>query len=221
MTLPANHPRLTKRPFTPGELLADGIVHAVALVAGLIAFAVLLAHVIGKGNLGTFAALAVYAAGYFAMFGFSAAYNLVPISPLKWVLRRFDHSAIYLMIAGTYTAVVVHFENVVFAAVLAGIVWTGAILGAVVKLVWPGRLDGLAVVAYIALGVVGLAAIGPAREALPGPSLVLLLLGGATYVAGVAFYRWHRLKFHNAIWHLCVAVAAGLHFAAVAIAVAA
>jgi hemolysin III len=115
---------------------------------------------------------------------------------------------------------VVHFDNVVFAAILAGIVWTGAILGAVVKIALPGRLDGLAVLAYIALGMVGLAAIGPAREALPGPSLVLLVLGGVTYVAGVAFYRWHALRFHNAIWHLCVAIAAALHFAAVAVAVA-
>ncbi len=221
MSLPENHPRLTKRPFTTGELLADGIVHAVALVAGVIAFSVLLGHVLGQGHFGTFAALAVYAAGYFAMFGFSLAYNMVPPSPLKWVLRRFDHSAIYLMIAGTYTAIVVHFEDGIVAIVLAAIVWTGAILGALVKIVLPGRMDGLAVLVYIALGAVGLAAIGPARAALPGPSLVLLVLGGVTYVAGVAFYRWHRLKFHNAIWHLCVAVAAGLHFAAVALAVAA
>lgn len=221
MSLPENHPRLTKRPFTTGELLADGIVHAVALVAGLIAFSALLGHVLGMGDFGTFAALAVYAAGYFAMFGFSLAYNMVPPSPLKWVLRRFDHSAIYFMIAGTYTAVVIHFEDGLVAIILAGIVWTGAILGAVVKIALPGRLDGLAVLAYIALGMVGIAAIGPASAALPGPSLVLLVLGGVTYVAGVAFYSWHRLKFHNAIWHLCVAVAAGLHFAAVAIAVAA
>lgn len=220
MSLPDNHPRLTKRPFSTGELLADGIVHAVALVVGLVAFSLLLGHVLGTGDVGKFAALAVYAAGYFAMFGFSLAYNMVPPSPLKWVLRRFDHSAIYVMIAGTYTAIVVHFDNVLFAAVLAGIVWAGAILGAVVKIALPGRLDGLAVLAYIALGMVGLAAIGPAREALPGPSLVLLVLGGVTYVAGVAFYRWHALRFHNAIWHLCVAVAAALHFAAVAVAVA-
>lgn len=220
MSLPENHPRLTKRPFTTGELLADGIVHAVALLVGVIAFSLLLGHVLQTGEVGTFAALAVYAAGYFAMFGFSLAYNMVPPSPLKWVLRRFDHSAIYVMIAGTYTAIVVHFDNVTFAAVLAGIVWTGAIAGAVVKIALPGRLDGVAVVAYIALGMVGLAAIGPAREALPGPSLLLLVLGGVTYVAGVAFYRWHGLRFHNAIWHLCVAVAAALQFAAVAIAVA-
>jgi hemolysin III len=146
---------------------------------------------------------------------------MVPPSPLKWVLRRFDHSAIYIMIAGTYTAIVVHFDNVTFAAILAGIVWTGAILGAVVKIALPGRYDRLAVVTYIALGWVGVAAIGPAREALPGPSLVLLVLGGITYVAGVAFYSWHRLRFHNAIWHLFVAVAAALHFVAIAIAVAA
>jgi len=220
MSLPDNHPRLTKRPFSTGELLADGIVHAVALLAGVIAFAVLLGHVLGRGDLGMFAALAVYAAGYFAMFGFSLAYNMVPPSALKWVLRRFDHSAIYIMIAGTYTAIVVHFENWVFAIVLAGVVWTGAILGAVVKIVLPGRYDRLSVLAYIALGWVGVAAVGPAREALPGVSLWLLVLGGLTYVAGVGFYRWHGLKFHNAIWHLFVAVAAGLHFAAVAVAVA-
>lgn len=220
MTLPADHPRLKKRPFSTGELLADGIVHAVALLAGVIAFAVLLGHVLGRGEIGTFAALAVYAAGYFAMFGFSLAYNMVPPSGLKWVLRRFDHSAIYVMIAGTYTAVVVQFHDWVFAAVLAGVVWAGAILGAVVKIALPGRYDRLSVLAYIALGWVGVAAVGPAREALPGVSLWLLGLGGVTYVAGVGFYRWHGLKFHNAIWHLCVAVAAGLHFAAVAVAVA-
>lgn len=220
MSLPADHPRLKKRPFSTGELLADGIVHAVALLAGVIAFAVLLGHVLGRGEIGTFAALAVYAAGYFAMFGFSLAYNMVPNSALKWVLRRFDHSAIYVMIAGTYTAVVVQFDDWVFAAVLAGVVWAGAILGAVVKIALPGRYDRLSVLAYIALGWVGVAAVGPAREALPGVSLWLLALGGVTYVAGVGFYRWHGLKFHNAIWHLFVAVAAGLHFAAVAVAVA-
>ena len=220
MSLPDDHPRLKKRAFSTGELLADGIVHAAALLAGVIAFAVLLGHVLGQGDVGTFAALAVYAAGYFAMFGFSLAYNMVPPSALKWVLRRFDHSAIYVMIAGTYTAVVVQFEDWVFAAVLAGVVWGGAILGAVVKIALPGRFDRLSVLAYIALGWVGVAAIGPAREALPGVSLWLLALGGVTYVAGVGFYRWHGLKFHNAIWHLFVAVAAGLHFAAVAVAVA-
>ena len=152
--------------------------------------------------------------------GFSLAYNMAPPSPLKWVLRRFDHSAIYIMIAGTYTAIVAQFDDALWAMVLAGVVWTGAILGAVVKIALPGRYDRLSLIAYIALGWVGVLAIGPASASLPGVSLWLIVAGGLTYVAGVAFYKCHALRFHNAIWHLFVAIAAGLHFAAVALAVA-
>lgn len=217
-SLPADHPRLKKRPFTTGELLADGIVHAAALVAGLIAFSVLIQQVLSQARFGTLAALAVYAAGYFLMFGFSLAYNMTPPSPLKWLLRRFDHSAIYLMIAGTYTAILAQFPPTPLVWVMGAVVWAGAVLGAVVKIALPGRFDRLAVLAYVALGWVGVLAIGPARDALPGPSLWLIVAGGLTYVAGVGFYKWHRLRFHNAIWHLFVAVAAGLHFAAIALA---
>jgi hemolysin III len=221
MSLPADHPRLKKRPFTPDEVLADGIVHALALVAGLLAFSVLLSQVIGRGDLALFVALAVYAAGWFLMFGFSLAYNMVPPSALKWRLRRFDHSAIYIMIAGTYTAVVAQFDDTAFALALAGVVWAGAILGAVVKLALPGRFDRLSLLAYVALGWVGVLAIGPARAALPAASLWLIGLGGVIYVVGVAFYKWHALRFHNAIWHLFVLVAAALHFVAISLAVAA
>lgn len=220
MSLPDQHPRLTKRPFSTAELLADGIVHTLALLAGVIAFSLLLGHVLERAEFGLFAALAVYAAGYFLMFGFSLAYNMTPPSALKWLLRRFDHSAIYVMIAGTYTAIVVQFDQPLWAWALGITVWFGAMLGVVVKVVLPGRYDRLSVIAYIALGWVGVLAIGPARASLPGVSLGLIVAGGLTYVAGVAFYKWHALRFHNAIWHLFVAIAAGLHFAAVALAVA-
>ncbi|MCU0901119.1 MAG: hemolysin III family protein [Cypionkella sp.] len=219
MSLPGDHPRLTKRPFTLGELVADGVVHAIALLAGLIAFSALLYHVLARQEFALFAALAIYAAGFFLMFGFSLAYNMAPPSALKWMLRRFDHSAIYIMIAGTYTAILAQFDPSWQVWVLGAVVWAGAVLGALVKLALPGRYDRLSVVAYIALGWMGVLAIGPARASLPDVSLWLIVLGGLAYVGGVAFYKWHRLRFHNAIWHLCVAVAAGLHFAAIAIAV--
>ncbi|MFN4156208.1 MAG: PAQR family membrane homeostasis protein TrhA [Paracoccaceae bacterium] len=219
MLLPTDHPRLMKRPFSLGELVADGVVHTLALLAGIIGFSALLYHVLVRADFGLFAVLAVYAAGFFLMFGFSLAYNMAPPSALKWMLRRFDHSAIYVMIAGTYTAILAQFEPGLMVWVLGAVVWAGAVLGVVVKLALPGRYDGLAVVAYIALGLIGVLAIGPARTALPDVSLWLIVLGGITYVGGVAFYKWHRLRFHNAIWHLCVAIAAGLHFAAIAIAV--
>ena len=220
MTLPSDHYRMKKRQLSLDELLADGIVHALALLAGLIAFPLLLFHALTSAGIGTFAALAVYAAGFFLMWGFSLAYNMTPPSALKWLLRRFDHSMIYVMIAGTYTAVIPHLDSAAWAWVLGVVVWTGAALGIIVKVVLPGRYDRLSILAYILLGWVGVIAIGPVSAALPSVSLWLLAAGGLTYVAGVAFYVWERLRFQNAIWHLFVAVAAGLHFAAVAVAVA-
>lgn len=219
MSLPADHYRIKKRPLSLDELLADGIVHALALLAGLIAFPILLFHALQTAGVGTFAALAVYAAGFFLMWGFSLAYNMTPPGALKWLLRRFDHSMIYVMIAGTYTALIPHLPNG-WAWALGGVVWAGALLGIVVKVVLPGRYDRLAIGAYILLGWVGVIAAGPVSAALPAVSLWLLAAGGLTYVAGVAFYVWERLRFQNAIWHGFVAVAAGLHFAAVAVAVA-
>jgi hemolysin III len=220
MTLPADHHRLSKRDLALGELLADGIVHALALLAGVLAFPILLFHALQTAGIGTFAALTVYAAGFFLMWGFSLAYNMTPPSALKWLLRRFDHSMIYVMIAGTYTAIIPHLESAGWAWGLGLVVWTGAALGILVKVVLPGRYDRLSILAYIMLGWVGVIAIGPVSAALPAVSLWLLAAGGLTYVAGVAFYVWEQLRFQNAIWHGFVAVAAGLHFAAVAVAVA-
>jgi hemolysin III len=218
VSLPNSHPRLAKRTFTLAELIADGVVHVLALVAGLIAFAVLLARVTAHGTLAESLALAVYALGFFLMFGFSLAYNMAPPSTLKWLLRRFDHSSIYLMIAGTYTALLVQLGYHSWTLALAIVVWAGALGGIAIKLLLPGRYDGISVVFFLLLGFSGLAAAVPLYHLLPAPTLALLLIGGLIYAGGVAFYKWHRLPFHNVIWHACVAMAAGLHFAAVAFA---
>jgi hemolysin III len=219
MSLPVDHPRLKKRPYTLEELIADGVVHALALLAGLIAFSALLHHVLARAEFAQFAALTIYALGFFLMFGFSLAYNMAPASRLKWLLRRFDHSAIYLMIAGTYTAILAQVEPGPSVWLMGAVVWVGAGIGAGVKLLLPGRYDGLSLLAYLALGAMLVLLIGPMRASLPGPALWLLLAGGVTYVAGVGLYKWHALRFHNALWHLCVAVAAGLQFAGIAISV--
>ena len=159
MTLPADHYRVLKRELSLGELLADGIVHALALLAGLIAFPLLLSHGLRTAGAGTFAALTVYTAGFFLMWGFSLAYNMTPPSALKWLLRRFDHSMIYVMIAGTYTALIPHLSGA-WPWVLGAVVWTGAALGILVKVVLPGRYDRLSILAYVMLGWVGIIAIG-------------------------------------------------------------
>ncbi|MFO1114409.1 MAG: hemolysin III family protein [Beijerinckiaceae bacterium] len=216
MTLPSGHPRLSKRPFSLEELLADGIVHAVALIAGLIAFAVLIAKVATTGDFGRTASVAIYAAGFFLMFGFSLAYNVTPPSTLKWLLRRFDHASIYIMIAGTYTALLATGAAGEWGALLLGLVWIGAAGGVAIKFIFPGRLDRLSILFFLVLGGAGVVALGPLSQGLPGASFVLVLAGGATYVIGIGFYLWKSLQFQNAIWHCFVASASALHFAAVA-----
>jgi hemolysin III len=221
MSLPAAHPRLAKRALARDEVLADAVVHVLGLCFGLIAFSGLLGHVVAMGDGRLLAAMSAYAAGFFLMFGFSLAYNMADNSPQKWVLRRFDHSAIFVMIAGTYTALLVHFDSAVWAWSLALTVWIGAAGGIILKMGFPGRHDGLAIVFYVVLGAVGLVGIGPARDALPGVTITLIVAGGLVYVAGIGFYKWNALRFHNAIWHGFVLLAAGLQFAGIAVAVAA
>lgn len=221
MSHAATHPPFLSRAYSTGELLADGVVHVLALVAGLIAFPLLLNHALHVAGAGVVLALVVYAAGFFLMFGFSLAYNMVPPSALKWLLRRCDHSMIYVMIAGTYTAVLVQVGNPAWAWAIGGTVWSAALAGIAIKVVLPGRYDRLSILGYIVLGWAGGLVAAPAAEALPPVALWLLFAGGMTYVAGVGFFVWNRLRFQNAIWHLFVTVASGLHFAAIALSVAA
>jgi hemolysin III len=93
-------PLRTHRGYSHGELIADGAVHATAIVAGVIGFSVLFEKIALRADLGDALAMAAYAAGFFLLFGFSLAYNMAPPSPAKAILRRFDHASIYLMIGG-------------------------------------------------------------------------------------------------------------------------
>jgi hemolysin III len=215
MTLPANHPRLNKRPFSPGELFVDGLIHAAALLAAIVGLAVLIMLVVLKRSGVELTATIIYGACMLAMLGFSAAYNLVPASDLKWLLRRFDHSAIYLAIAGTYTPLLTQFNDSGVAWMLAAIVWGGAILGITLKLALPGRFDRAAILVYLALGASALLAVRPIMASLPPLTVTLLAIGGALYASGVLFYLWKSLKFHNAIWHGFVVAAVGCHYAAI------
>jgi len=203
------------RPHSHGELIADAAVHAAAILAGVIGFSVLFERIVERGDLGDGLAMAVYAAGFFLLFGFSCAYNMAPPSPAKAILRRFDHASIYLMIGGTYTALLSQARASLAVVALAGFVWIAVLAGATLKLLLPGRLDRFNVRLYLALGWSAVFAIKPLAAALPVGSLGLILAGGLVYSAGVAFHLWENLKFQNAIWHAFVMVAAACQFVGV------
>jgi hemolysin III len=206
--IPAHYP-------TRAEKLVDGWLHGVALVLFTFAVGTALGLAIWQGGLGMASAVAVYAVCVMTMLGCSMAYNLAENHKRKSLLRRFDHAAIFLMIAGTYTPfTAIRFDDA-WAISMTTIVWALALIGAAGKLFLPGIAKKVWLVFYVALGWMVVAALGPLLEGVPLAGLILLAIGGALYTIGVAFYVWERLPFRRAIWHGFVIAAAGVHYAAV------
>jgi hemolysin III len=197
------------------EIIADGVVHAVGILCGLIAATVLVVLTAVYASALYIVAVSIYVAGLLSMLVLSATYNLWPVSRTKWVLRRFDHSAIYVLIAATYTPFIMELRDSVTALALLIGVWCVAIFGIVLKLGWPGRFDRLAVGLYLALGWSGLMLYGSVVGSLPKLALWFVLAGGALYSLGVIFHSWRRLRFQNAIWHCFVLLGAACHYTAV------
>jgi hemolysin III len=204
------------------EHAADRWVHLLGLGLGLPAALGVVAVAAIDGVQSQLAPVALYAAGLLAMLGCSAAYNLWSSSTHRDWLRRLDHAAIFAMIAGTYTPFTLKLERA-WADGLTAAVWALAVAGIAVKLVRPRTavrlhavpLHAISVALYLALGWIGLLALGPFTASLAAPTLLLLAVGGALYTAGVIFHLWQRLPYQNAIWHGFVLVAAGVHYAAV------
>jgi len=189
--------------------------HPIGVVFGLIAATVLIVLAAVYARAIDIVAASIYVAGLLSMLVLSATYNLWPVSRAKWVLRRFDHAAIYLLIAATYTPFILELrESLLALALLAG-VWCVAIFGIVLKLRWPGRFDRLSVGLYLALGWSGLMLYDRVVSALPQMALWCVLAGGALYSLGVVFHAWRRLRFQNVIWHCFVLLGAACHYTAV------
>src|SRR5262249_10759712 len=195
------------------EIIADGAVHAIGVCLGLIGAVTLVVIAVGMERIEVTPIL-IYVIGLVTMLALSAAYNMWPVSPAKWVLRRFDHSAIYLLIAGTYTPFLAQMKNVRVSAGLGVGVWLSAVIGITLKLALPGRFDRLAVILFLLLGWSGIMAYDSLASAVPGASLWLLVIGGILYSVGALFHVWRGLRFQNAIWHGVVLLAASFHYAA-------
>src|ERR1700756_1118990 len=149
------------------EIIADGTVHAIGVCLGLIGAVTIVVIAVRIERIEVTPIL-VYVIGLVTMLALSAAYNMWRVSPAKWVLRRFARSAIYLLIAGTYTPFLVQMKGVLASAGLGVGVWLSAVIGMVLKLALPGRFDRLAVVLCLLLGWSGVIAYDSLASAWPG-----------------------------------------------------
>ncbi len=201
--------------YSRAEMIADGVVHAVGFAFALVGSIALLRFAALRASPAEAAAVSVYAAALIGLITVSAAYNLWPISRTKWVLRRFDHAFIFLLIAATYTPFMTRFPYGGPAIALFVGVWSVALFGAALKLLLPGRFDRLSIALCLILGASGGLAWEVVSTSLSGTTIALIVAGGLIYAGGVAFHLWESLRFQNAAWHGCVLLASAVFYVAI------
>lgn len=205
--------------YSRAERLSDAAVHVTGLAMALAAVPVLIVlAALLRGDAASVAGASVYGGTFLLMLSCSALYNMLDRPDWAWLLRRMDHAAIYLKIAGTYTAFALLAGT---GLALLAFVWSAALLGVVLKLISPVRFRWTGLALYLGMGWAGALAGGGLMEALPLAVIVLMLVGGSIYTLGVPFYLWQRLRFHNTIWHVFVLAASLVFYAAVTVQVVA
>lgn len=201
--------------YTLREEIASSITHGIGIVLAIAGLAVLVAFAARHGDAWHVVSCSIFGATLILCFTTSTLYHSVQVERIKRLLRTLDHSAIFLLIAGTYTPFLLVNLRGPWGWSLFAVVWTLTLLGIVLRLFLKGRLHGLVVSIYVAMGWIVVVAAQPMIERVGTGGLVLLAAGGLAYTAGVVFYKWRRLPYNHAIWHGFVLAGAALHFFAV------
>jgi hemolysin III len=200
------------------ERIADGIVHVLGIAAAVTGVAVLFGMAAETVVGATWTATMIYSAALILMLAASGSYHILADTAARPILRRIDHAAIYLKIAGTVTPLGV-LLGTGFAYVILTLVWALALMGAATKLMAKRGKMTTGWLPYFALGWAGLLLFIPLMSILSLLSLALMLVGGLLYSAGIIFYRWESLRYANAIWHIFVLLASGAFFAGITTAI--
>lgn len=205
----------TPAAYTPGEERAHVITHGFGLVLSVAGLVVLVTRSGLRGDGWRVAATAIFGATLVLLYATSTLYHSFRDAPTKRLLRKCDHAAIFLLIAGTYTPFLLVNLRGPWGWSLFGVIWALAGAGVVLKFWFTGRFRVGSTLLYIGMGWLVLVALRPMQSLVPPAALWLLVAGGLFYTLGTVFYLWKRLPYHHAIWHLFVLGGSICHFCSV------
>jgi len=207
---------LRNRTQSAGEELANSISHAMGLVAAMIGTPILLLAAFYHGSISFLIGTVVFTATMLLVYFGSTLYHAWPQTRVKSYLQVMDHSAIFLLIAGTYTPFALGPLREAGGITMLGIIWTLALFGVVMKAT-RGALSHrkLSMTLYLGTGWLGVIFIRPLALAIPWSAVLWLVVGGIAYTAGTLFFTNERLRYAHFVWHLFVLAGTSCHFAAV------
>jgi len=197
------------------EELANSLTHGVGLTLSIAAFVVLVVLAAMRGSASRIVSCAVYASTLICLYAASTLYHSIRSRRLKRVLKICDHSAIYLLIAGTYTPFLLVNLRGSRGWSLFAIIWGLAMAGILFKVWFVDHFPALSTVVYLLMGWLALLAIKPMLHSVPHSGLLWLLAGGVLYTVGVVFYAWKIVPYNHAIWHGFVIAGSTCHYFAV------
>ena len=200
--------------YSPREEWANRLSHGLGLLLGILGL-ILLLHKGWDQEPRVLASYGIYGASLVLLYLSSTLYHSMGSGAARRWCKTFDHCAIYLLIAGTYTPFLLIALDTPLAQGLMAVIWAVALVGVVLKLICINRFDRLSLIAYLALGWSALAVIYQLYVHLAGEGLLLLGLGGLSYSFGVIFYVAKRIPYNHAIWHLFVLGGSLCHFVAI------
>lgn len=206
---------MTERIPSVGEEIASSVTHGIGLAASIIVLPFLITVAARDGDAWRITSATIFGSSLILLYGASTLYHALPRSRAKRVFRILDHSAIYLLIAGTYTPFLLGPLRGAWGWSLFVVIWLLAIGGVVMKSTLGIRWARLSTVVYLLMGWLGVVAAKPLLDRVSPPGLLWLLAGGLAYTIGVIFYAWGRLRYGHAIWHLFVATGSVCHVVAV------
>ncbi len=201
--------------YSVGEEIANSVTHGIGVLLAILGLVMLVVFASLHGNAWHIVSCSIFGGTLLLLYLSSTLYHSIPSPKIKRLLRVFDHSAIYLLIAGTYTPFTLVNLRGPWGWSLFGIVWGIALLGIILKMTPYAQLRGVSTTLYLIMGWTVIIAIKPMLAVLAPTGFTLLLLGGLAYTFGVIFYAWKRLPYGHAIWHLFVLAGSCCHFFAV------
>ena len=197
------------------EEIANSISHGLGLVLALVAVPVLVLSAMRAGDVRFLVGVSVFGATMVLLYLASTLYHSTTHEAAKYWFRLFDHTAIFLLIAGTYTPFALGVLRGPWGWSMLAAVWTLAIVGITLKIIARTRHSRISIVLYVLMGWLAVVATKPILELIPVPGILLILAGGIAYTGGLAFFAAHRIRYHHFIWHLFVIAGTVCHYLAV------